>query len=232
MDRGYGSGYTFQIGQNLCFVDMVMRTITLNSQSHSLIPIHTFRAQHNLPQSFGVSMFEPKDYTGLAALDQVGADLQSLRSCVLVAVPITPARMDLPSSVDRLQEAFEVELRTINFRIGLREPEIEFAVAGFGDVCRTWAYALIRGRGTPLDFASVYMEWVNASIRISSQEHIYMVHGETWCVRILNAIYGRIGLEVKTPDETLYIADSIYACPVEGFMSTLLQEVAERLIGV
>ena len=53
-----------------------------------------------------------------------------------------------------------------------------------------------------------------------------------WCVRILNAIYGRIGLEAKTPQKTFYIADFVYACPVESFMSTLLQEVAERLIGV
>jgi hypothetical protein len=208
-----------------------MRTITLNGHVHSLIPIRTFRAQHSLPQSFGVSLFEPKDYTGLAALDQAREDLQSLRACVLASVPITPSRMELPTAVDRLQEAFEVELRTINPRIGLREPEVEFAVAGFGDVCRTWAYALIRGRGTVPDFASVYMEWLNASVRISSQEHVYTAHGETWHVRILNAIYGRIGLEVKTPSEILYIADSVYACPVEGFMADLLQEVAERLGG-
>jgi hypothetical protein len=208
-----------------------MRAITLNNTSHSLIPIRTFRAQHNLPTSFGVALFEPKDYTGLAALDQVGAELQSLRSHVMAAVPLTPSRMDLPFSVDRLQEAFEWELREINSRIGLREPEIEFAVAGFGDVCRTWAYALIRARNAPSDFASVYVEWLNASVRISSQEHVYTHQGETWHVRILNAIYGRIGLEVKTPAETFYITDSVYTCPVEGFMASLLQEVAERLQG-
>jgi len=208
-----------------------MRAIILNGQSYSLVPIRTFRALRNLPQSFGVSLFEPKDYTGLAALDQVGADLQSLRESVLASVPITPSRMELPFVVDRLQEAFEVELRTINPRIGLREPEVEFAVAGFGDVCRTWAYALIRGRGAAPDFVSVYMDWMNASVRISSQEHVYTRHGETWHVHILNAIYGRIGLEVKMPSEILYLADSIYACPVEGFMATLLQEVAERLGG-
>jgi hypothetical protein len=223
------SGYTAHIP--IFYNINLMRTITLNGQTQSLIPIRTFRAQHNLSQSFGVSLFEPKDYTGLAALDQAGAELQRLRGGVLAAVPVVPSRMDLLSVVDRLQEVFETELRAINPRIGLREPEIEFAVAGFGDMCRLWAYALIRGRGTAPDFASVYSEWLNDSVRVSTQEHVYAYGDQTWQVRILNAIYGRMGLEVTMPAETVYIADSVYACPAEGFMATLLQEVGERLAG-
>lgn len=208
-----------------------MRTITLNGQTHSLIPIRAFRAQHDLPQMFGVALFEPKDYTGLAALDQAGPELQRLRTSVLATVPAAPSRMDLLSAADRLQEVFEKELRAINPRIGLREPEIDFAVAGFGDVCRMWAYALIRGRGAAPDFASVYGAWLNDSVRISTQEHAYTHQGETWTIRILNAIYGRMGLEVTMPSETAYVADSVYTCPAEGFMAGLLQEVAERLVG-
>ena len=56
-------------------------------------------------------MFDPRDYTGLAALDQVEADLQSLRITLWRLSLSRLARMNLPSSVDRLQEAFEVEPR-------------------------------------------------------------------------------------------------------------------------
>lgn len=210
-----------------------MRTITLYGKTHTLIPIRVFRAQHGLPDNFGVACFEPKDYTGLAAINQASAELQSLRDCVLQDVPSPPPLMSLLSHVDRLQEKFETELREINPRIGLGEPEIEFAVAGFGDVCRAWAYALIRARGgTQPDFATVYMEWLNDSVRISSQAHTYHHHSDAWTICVLNTIYGRIGLEIETPDSTLYIADAIYACPADGFMASLLQEVAERLVGM
>ncbi len=206
-----------------------MRTIRLNGQPQPLIPIRTFRDEYHLSASFGVALFEPKDYTGLAALDHAGADLQRLRACILQIIPHRLPLLDLLTLNDTLQDAFDSELRSINPRIGLREADIEFAVAGFGDVCRAWSYALIRARGVKPDFASVYGEWLDNSVRLSSQEHAYICQDETWVIRILNAIYGRIGLEIRMQDRTVYVADSVYTCPAEGFMAALLQEVAERL---
>lgn len=206
-----------------------MHTITINGEPHSLVPIRVFRTAHHLSDSFGIGLFEFKDYTGLAALEQAGADLQTLRAHVLAALPHTTERRHLLNQVERLEQIFESALRMINPRIGLREPEIEFAVAGFGDFCRQWAYTLIGAQGETRDFDTVYMDWVNASLRVTQQEHTYIYSGETWTIRILNSLYGRIGLEVRTPNQTAYVVDTSYACPAEGFMVGLLREVSNRL---
>lgn len=209
-----------------------MQTLMLRGQPQTLLPIQSFRSQHRLAGSFGVSLFEPKDYAGLAALNQAGGDLQSLKSAVLnaAAVPSGLQRHALLMHGDHLREVFEAELRRINPRIGLREPEIDFAVAGFGSMCSAWLYELIRAGGQTPDFASVYTQWFNDSVRVSSLEHLYLHSGNQWRIHIINAIYGRLGLEITLEDEqVVYVSDSLYACPAEGFMASLLHEVAQTL---
>jgi hypothetical protein len=199
----------------------------LNNRTIQLIPVTDFRAQYHLPESFGVNHFEPKDYTGLARLDAAGDALHQLKTRLLSRIPDTLSLPDLLSLVDSLQQHFETELRAINDRVGLREPEIDFAVAGFGDVLRMWTYRVIAwqtGNTDTPDFAAIYQTWLNDSTRLSQQQHEYEHQGDVWQVQILNDVYGRIGLRIDMLQQTVYVQDNNLACPAAGFMFRLLQD--------
>ncbi len=197
--------------------------ITIDDQLTIFTPLRDFRAAQNLPTTFGVAHFEAKDYAGLGHIDGAGAALNSLSAAVINALParITTAAL-LPLMVD-LTERFRAELTRINPDVGLREPEIEFAVAGFGDVCNAYAYALLRDRAA--DFHAVYREWLADSVRVFSSIYPYEHREEQWQVRVVAHAYGRFGLLIETPREMVAVYDPALACPAEGFMAALLTDV-------
>lgn len=197
-------------------------------------PIKLFRQQHDLPETFGVALFEPKDFAGLAAVDGAGADLNHLRQKMLMAVPEQLKISELLSALDSLQQQFRTELTAINDKIGLKEVEIDYAVSGFADVNQALLYDLIRHKNSPMqkpDFATIYQAWLNNSVRVSSTLY-NMVHNQSlWIIQIVNHAYGRVGLIVHIEDQsTHYIQDGVYACPVEGFMFSLLSDLASKII--
>lgn len=186
-----------------------------------------FLTKYNLPTDFSLRLFEPKDYTGLAAIDRAGAEMNALRNGMLDAVPTTISRAELLSVVDQLQAVFQAGLYGINEVIGLRVEEVEFAVAGFGDVLRNWAYALIATQQA--DFHQVYWDWMDSSVRLSHRVHRYVHQGQEWQVQIVNHAYGRAGLRIDTGQEVLYMQDGAYVCPAEGYMLTMLEELARKM---
>lgn len=205
--------------------------ITVEGCAHTLIPIWAFRAAHSLPDSFGVASFEPKDFTGLGRIDTAGAALLGLRADVLAAtpagLPIARWRDALPALIRR----FEASMTAINDQIGLRAPEIEFAVGGFSDALYAYAYAAIRSGAAP-DFMAAYGAWLDESVRVSQTVYGYPHGDEEWAVWVLNYVYGRLGLIVEIPGGGRhYLLDSSYACPAEGFMLSLLRDCAAKLRG-
>lgn len=203
----------------------------LDGTSYTFMPIKDFRAAHNLPSEFGVGHFQPKDYAGLGRIDRAGAELNAVRSAVLGAIPERIPMQNLLVIVDDLTRTFENQLMTINPQVGLREAEIGFAVAGFSDVCQAWVYALLRARASKAelpDFQMVYRDWLNSTIRLFSEVYVYP---PDWRIQVVAHAYGRIGLLIYTPDSTHAVYDPSLACPAEGFMTTLLGEVCERLVG-
>jgi len=186
-------------------------------------PLKDYRATHQLPTEFGVSHFEPKDYSGLGKLDTAGSSMNNLRDRVLAATPRQRPITEWLGHSDTLQATFERELRYINPDIGLQEPEIEFAAAGFGDVVRAMVYAAVRGHA---NFDSVYAEWLHSSIKIASHSHDY---GEGWQIQVISHAYGRIGLQVTRQDVIDYVVDTRLACPAEGFMLQLLRDVTSHI---
>jgi hypothetical protein len=149
----------------------------IEGQIRDFIPVKDFRAAHGLPPAFGVAWFEPKDYAGLGRIDHAGAELNAVRQTVLAAIP---ARMPLQGwmgFLPQLVALFERSLYDINAQVGLKDVEIEFAVAGFGDVCQALLYAMLRGNA---DFRQVYAEWLNSSIRLYGQPYDYEHEGQTW----------------------------------------------------
>jgi hypothetical protein len=210
-----------------------MRLI-IQGSLHEFIPIKQFRQQQQLPDDFGVAWFEPKDFTGLAALDHAGTALNHVRQHVLAALPTSIKVTQLPSVLDRLQQRFQSELNAINDQVGLKEVEIEYAVAGFADVNQALLYELLRQPKTSAakpDFAIIYRTWLNHSVRVSSTIHA-MTHNQChWSIQIVNHAYGRVGLIIHIEnDQTYYVQDSTYTCPAEGFMFTLLAELANSIM--
>ena len=88
--------------------------LTIAGTPRDLIPIQQFRQQHNLPESFGVAQFEPKDFTGLAVIDQAGAEMNDLRQSLLAAIPPTLTLATLPPLFTRLQAMFRTGMYAIN----------------------------------------------------------------------------------------------------------------------
>lgn len=207
-------------------------TLRLDGQTIILIALRTFREQHQLPAAFGVATFEPKDTRGLARLDGAGPALTRLQKDVLAALPPRVTLPDLLAQCERLQRAFERALWAINAEVGLKDVEVDFAVAGFGDALHAYAYALIQARTTQQEtpaFGEVYRQWLNEGVRLSQRVHTYQHQGADWQVRVLNNVYGRIGLAIQHGDTLSYVADVRLACPAESFMASLLGACAAHL---
>ena len=213
--------------------------LLIEQQYQTLIPLPNFREQWNLPQAFGVALFEPKAWTDLGSIEGAGRELGLIRQRVAQAIPASLKPADLIAVIETLTRYFEQELQTVNVQIGLRAVEIDFAVAGFQDVLQVAAYRLIQlvqiYRAEPgqiaekFDFSAVYQNWLDDSVRISTTVHLYR-QGETeFKVRVLNNIYGRVGLEVEGAGEKYYVLDMGLACPAASYMRGLSGEVAQRL---
>ena len=130
--------------------------------------------------------------------------------------------------IPELTSLFTNKLYEINSRVNLREVEIEFAAAGFADVCQAAVYAHLRGvapTGAAPTFEAVYSNWLDQSARISQTVHAY----GAWRIQIVTHAYGRAGLIIDTGSAIHYVADASLGCPAEGYMAALLSEVFERI---
>ena len=191
------------------------------------MPIKTFRAAHQLPPEFGVALFEPKDYSGLGRIDQAGADLNGVRTAVLAAIPAMLSLQQWLSLIPELTHLFTDQIYAINPKVNLHDVEIEFAAAGFSDVCQAVVYAMLRTRSATLpSFEAIYGDWLDQTARVSQTVHAY---GD-WRVQIVTHAYGRAGLIVQMEAETAYVQDAALGCPAEGYMASLLAEVAARIM--
>lgn len=211
-------------------------SLTLHGQAHAFTPIREYRLLYGLPPEFGVSTFEPKDYSGLASIEQAGAALNQVRDAVLEYVAQMGAQPCAPTTLlnvlPRLTEFFRQQLYAINDQVQLKDVEIDYAVSGFDDVNQRLLYAMIQADAakSPLaEFEVIYRAWLDDTVRLSSTVHRYEHRGEAWQVQIINHAYGRMGLLVRRGDELDYVYDSALACPAEGYMMRLLADVAAHL---
>jgi len=196
------------------------------------VPIKVFRAAHGLALEFSVALFEPKDYDGLGRIDRAGSELNDVRRAILDALPERLSINAWLAFLPTLESLFRDKLVEINAQVGLREVEIDFAVAGFGDVCRALLYALLRARAENRpapSFAQVYADWLNSTLRVSQTIHRYDHHGEAWQIQIITHAYGRVGMLVQEGAQRYYVQDGVYGCPAEGYMAALLTDIAAHI---
>lgn len=195
-----------------------------------MIDIKTFRTAHNLPATFGVAHFEPKDFTGLAQIDQAGDALQQLRAAVVAAIPAVLTVTEFPGVFDHLAQVFRQTLERINPQVNLKQVEIDYAVDGFEAVNGMVMFALIRAHaagGAAPDFDAIYRQWLTESERVSARVHLY----DDWRVQIINDAYGRAGLLVHLDEvTTVRVRDATLACPAAGFMYGVMKTVADHVI--
>lgn len=205
--------------------------LTVDGAHRMLIPVGEFRQDHALPEGFGVAEFEPKDTRGLGRLDHAGSALVRLRNEVIGAVPSVLTAPDLMPLAGLLADDFRARLWAVNEAIGLREPEVAFAVEGFHSVVRTYCEARFKAQllsGTA-NFEALYNRWLQETVNVAARAYSYTHHGATWTIHIIHHAYGRIGLRVTMPGHTAYIHDATLACPAENYMSGLLRAVAAQI---
>ncbi len=204
----------------------------IDGQARTLTDIRSFRTEHDLPETFGVNHFEPKDYTELGTLENAGSNLTRLRQRVLDAIPRRAELLDLFDLPGHVASAFERGLHKINDEVGLRQSEINFARSNFEDILRTISFDVVRANRTreqPSTFAAIYHEWLFQTVRVSSKAHRYNVHDDEWLVQIINHAFGRVGLRVRISDQTTYVFDPSLACPAEGFTVGLLRTACHHI---
>lgn len=205
----------------------------IRGEKQTFIPLSAFREQFNLPDTFNLGYFEPKNYDGLASIEDTGALLEQLRSNLLAQIPDSLTLNQLIQLVDNLRDAFRDELYAINSQIRLKPEEVGFAVSGFSDVMRAFLYSLIPAMqgATPVPgFDVVYGRWLNDSIRVSVKVYVYSAVDDDWQVQIVNHAYGRVGLQVDTGRGRVYVMDGMHSCPAQGFMYGLLREIATKIL--
>ncbi|GIK41689.1 MAG: hypothetical protein BroJett011_55220 [Chloroflexota bacterium] len=213
--------------------------LTIDGQPHTFIPLPAFRQQWGLPEEFSLAYFEPKDWQGLGTLDGSGKALAALRQRMLEAVPVTITLAELIFQAQTLADRFHTELTAINPQIGLREVEVEFAVAGLADVLQSVAYQLVQLSHTyrhdpsqvqtHFDFSGLYQNWLDASVRVSATTQIYAQQNATYQVRVIYNPYGRVGLKVEVAGEVYYVTDLALACPALHYMQDLCGAMAQAL---
>ncbi len=213
--------------------------LTINDKPQTFSPIQTFRSRWNLPDEFQIDYFEPKDWEGLGSMKGAGDALAQMKQEVLATIPEVVTPLNVLSAVDILRTSFRYQMEMANEQMGLRHHDVGFAVAGFEDVMRNAVYELLRLNTfhqndlaqvrQNFDFPAIYQAWLDTSARLSSTVHTYRHGSNEFKVRIVNHIYGRVGLEVKINGEVYYVTDKALACPGESYMWELCQEVAQVL---
>jgi hypothetical protein len=207
--------------------------LTIDGQMREFIPIQEFRTQHKLSSDFGVATFYHKNFEGKGSIQGAGAALHELRQATLDAIPEgkPPSNGWLTFSLE-LQLQFHRKLVEINPKVGLQQSEVEYAVAGFGDVCQAYIQAAMsarmRGRGMR-EFREIYQQWLDSVLFIAKEPFPYTHEDQAWQIRLIQYVYGLTGMIVQTEDEIYYVFDNRLACPAEAFMSALLSDVCAKI---
>lgn len=213
--------------------------LLIQNQLQQFVPIQTFRTTWGLPDDFAVARFEPEYRQGLGTLDGAGPVLGQVKQAVVQAVPATIPLASLFSSVNQLADHFQSHLRAANRKIGLHEPEIDFAGAGFENILYGAIDEFVRlyqqHQPTPemickqFQYDVVYRRWLNAGVRVGTSAKQYEHDNVIFEIFIVYDPYGRVGLEVHTGDQVHYVLDATLACPAASYMKGLCQAVAEAM---
>jgi hypothetical protein len=179
----------------------------------AFVALKGFQSEYQLPPTFGIVGLFPKDFSGLGTLQPTTAqDLHTL---------MQPHEQALTREiVERLIERFHHALQQVNEQVRLSVEQVEFAEAGFADMLWHVFYARTTRPDAPTH--TLLHEFIEASLHLSSEDIAYEHGGETWRVCTVSSVFGRIGLRVTMPTQTVYVRDERYLCPMEEGMLELV----------
>jgi hypothetical protein len=209
-----------------------MIQLPIDGVLRDFVDVQTYRKLHHLPNSFGVNTFEPKSYDGLGSIAHAGDVLRTMKDHFLSEMPDFASPQKWLLLQDQEQARFRSLLVETNTQVGLREPEIDFAVAGFVNVYSQWVYVLFHAKAThtpPKSFDEIYHAWLHESVRVASQIYHYKHSVDVWQVKIISHVYGRIGLQIQRGDIVEHVYDHNLACPAEHFMRSFMSDVAAHI---
>ena len=204
--------------------------LMIDNEPRNFVPIGDFRKQFDLPQAFGMQLYMHGDITMQGRIRRLQDEMQLARQDVLDALPEGMPLRGWVAFLPHLTRLFTDKLHEINTQLQMRREQIDQAVTAFNQVCQAFLYARIQSRGGEAPaLEQVYQDWLNKSVQIAPQTHSYIHNGHVWAVQLVTHALGPCGLIVWTPDDTYYVADHVFACPVEPFLVDLLQEIARHI---
>ncbi|MFN8449487.1 MAG: hypothetical protein U0521_13095 [Anaerolineae bacterium] len=149
--------------------------LTIDGVPRPFMPIRVFREAHGLPPTFGVALFEPKDYTGLGRIDQAGGGIErrargGARRHPRAVGRFTAIRLrarTLPAS-SRINSTPSIPKSTCTTWKSSSPPP------GSPDVCQAVLYAIMRAHGAaPPPFEAIYGEWLDQTARVPQRFSAY-----------------------------------------------------------
>ena len=212
--------------------------LRIDGKDRTLIPLSAFCEQWHLPETFCVAHFEPKSFAGLGSLEDAGAVLTQVKAATVDGVPPQVLMTDLPAQIEAMANLFQHNLEAANPKIGLRQPEIDFARAGFEDILHAVVDQLVRlyqdYRATPhqiqtaFDYAAAYQIWLNNSVQVGTDAKTYQHREQRFTINLIYDAYGRVGMKIQQSEAAYYVADTALGCPAAGYMYGLCEAVAKR----
>jgi hypothetical protein len=208
--------------------------LTIDGQQRLFTPLATFQAEWDLPAEFGITYFESKDWP-VGTVESAGRALGEIKGAILQAVPSALTRAELLRQPQLLAATFREQLKGANPHIGLTAEQLDFAVDGLQNVLVGVAYHLIQAvqntkqEQNTFDFENLYQTWLNESVQLFSKVYTYQQGHRRFEIRMVNYVYGRVGMRIEVEGRVYYVLDMSLACPAWGYMGELCREVAQAL---
>lgn len=202
-------------------------------QTRALMPIDEFRAAYHLPESFGVSLFEPNAAAPTPLLPGADAALEDVTQGVLGLLAFPPKDNTLATWLKTarvLVDFLQMRLKQVNHAVGLTDADMAFVVSTFREVCESAVWTMFRAEpGDAPTFGSIYGDWLRNSVRVSPTVHVYDEAHARWGVQVISTVYGQVGLVVRMPDVEV-VSDTTRAHPAQAFIEALLRDVLTKIL--
>lgn len=202
-------------------------TITLNGELKRLASLADFRAEHQLPDVFGVAFFEPEgiEYHPIWSRQAV---LQAVGEVLHTAVPHTIPLAQLNQLPQMLALIFQNEIITRGTDGDLLRDDVEQVATDLQNILEPAAYKLIElyyqngqdktAVAEKFDMPAIYQEVLDSTVQLSYKAEGYPARPE-WEIDVIYSVYGPIGLQVNTAVDTHALEDRTLAFPALDFIA-------------
>ena len=222
--------------------------LTFAGQPRPLVAVETFRATHDLPERFGVALFESEaEKIAYHPIWSRQAILQALHEVLTTAVPAHIPLPQLNQLPQMLALIFQNELISRGGDTELLRDDVEQVATDLQNILEPAAYKLIELYyqnkqdktvvAEKFDMLAIYQEVLDSTVQLSTAVFDYPHQDEMWQVQLIYTVYGTLGLHITTAVDTHhYVADLAHAFPAHQFLAatgiTLGQSLRDGFIAI